>query len=166
MEMEFFVPRRRLSVGSSTGSQSASAGTSSSACARTICACARTIGMSCRTTRPRRATSSTCFRSAGQSSRDRQPGADFDLTQHAQFSGEKLEYFDQATGERYVPHVIEPAAGADRATLAFSRRRLRRGSRLRRRRGRRRATNAAAPAPAPGPGQGRGAAAREEGRPA
>jgi glycyl-tRNA synthetase len=44
---------------------------------------------------------------------------DFDLTRHAQFSGEKLEYFDQATGERYVPHVIEPAAGADRATLAF-----------------------------------------------
>jgi glycyl-tRNA synthetase len=44
---------------------------------------------------------------------------DFDLTQHATFSGEKLEYFDQATGERYVPHVIEPAAGVDRATLAF-----------------------------------------------
>ena len=43
----------------------------------------------------------------------------FDLTQHAEFSGEKLEYFDQPTGERYVPHVIEPAAGADRATLAF-----------------------------------------------
>jgi glycyl-tRNA synthetase len=44
---------------------------------------------------------------------------DFDLTRHTEFSGEKLEYFDQATGERYVPHVIEPAAGADRATLAF-----------------------------------------------
>lgn len=44
---------------------------------------------------------------------------DFDLTQHAEYSGEKLEYFDQGTGERYVPHVIEPAAGADRATLAF-----------------------------------------------
>jgi glycyl-tRNA synthetase len=44
---------------------------------------------------------------------------DFDLTRHSQFSGEKLEYFDQATGDRYVPHVIEPAAGADRATLAF-----------------------------------------------
>ena len=28
---------------------------------------------------------------------------DFDLTQHAEFSGEKLEYFDQGTGERYVP---------------------------------------------------------------
>ncbi len=44
---------------------------------------------------------------------------DFDLTQHAKFSGEKLEYFDQQTKERYIPHVIEPAAGADRATLAF-----------------------------------------------
>src|SRR6202035_4387189 len=44
---------------------------------------------------------------------------DFDLKQHAEFSGEKLEYFDQVSGERYVPHVIEPAAGADRATLAF-----------------------------------------------
>ncbi len=44
---------------------------------------------------------------------------DFDLRQHAEHSGEKLEYFDGATGERYVPHVIEPAAGADRATLAF-----------------------------------------------
>jgi glycyl-tRNA synthetase len=44
---------------------------------------------------------------------------DFDLTQHAKFSGEKLEYFDQQSGERYVPHVIEPAAGVDRATLAF-----------------------------------------------
>jgi glycyl-tRNA synthetase len=44
---------------------------------------------------------------------------DFDLRQHAEFSGEKLEYVDSATGERYVPHVIEPSAGADRATLAF-----------------------------------------------
>jgi glycyl-tRNA synthetase len=44
---------------------------------------------------------------------------DFDLTQHAKFSGEKLEYVDPGTGTRYVPHVIEPSAGADRATLAF-----------------------------------------------
>jgi glycyl-tRNA synthetase len=44
---------------------------------------------------------------------------DFDLTAHSRFSGEKLEYFDQPTGRRYTPHVIEPAAGADRATLAF-----------------------------------------------
>jgi glycyl-tRNA synthetase len=44
---------------------------------------------------------------------------DFDLRQHAKFSGEKLEYYDQQTGERYVPYVIEPAAGVDRAVLAF-----------------------------------------------
>jgi glycyl-tRNA synthetase len=44
---------------------------------------------------------------------------DFDLTQHAEYSGEKLEYVDSGSGERYVPHVIEPAAGVDRATLAF-----------------------------------------------
>ncbi|MFM8237111.1 MAG: glycine--tRNA ligase [Actinomycetota bacterium] len=44
---------------------------------------------------------------------------DYDLTQHAQFSGEDLSYFDQAGDRRYVPYVIEPAAGADRATLAF-----------------------------------------------
>ena len=44
---------------------------------------------------------------------------DFDLRRHAQFSGEKLEYVDSGTGDRYVPHVIEPSAGADRATLAF-----------------------------------------------
>ncbi len=44
---------------------------------------------------------------------------DFDLTQHAEYSGQKLDYVDPSTGERYVPHVIEPSAGADRATLAF-----------------------------------------------
>jgi glycyl-tRNA synthetase len=44
---------------------------------------------------------------------------DFDLSQHAKHSGQKLEYVDTVTGERYIPHVIEPAAGADRAMLAF-----------------------------------------------
>src|SRR5256885_10759728 len=34
-------------------------------------------------------------------------------------SGERLEYYDQATGERYVPHVVEPAAGATRTMAAF-----------------------------------------------
>jgi glycyl-tRNA synthetase len=42
---------------------------------------------------------------------------DFDLTQHARHSGTKLEWIGH--DERYVPHVIEPAAGADRAALAF-----------------------------------------------
>jgi glycyl-tRNA synthetase len=44
---------------------------------------------------------------------------DFDLTQHASFSGERLEYVDGQSGERYVPHVIEPAAGVGRSVLAF-----------------------------------------------
>jgi glycyl-tRNA synthetase len=44
---------------------------------------------------------------------------DFDLKAHAAASGVRLEYFDQATGERYVPHVIEPAAGATRTMMAF-----------------------------------------------
>ena len=44
---------------------------------------------------------------------------DFDLKAHAAASGEKLDYFDQAFGERYVPYVIEPAAGATRAMAAF-----------------------------------------------
>jgi glycyl-tRNA synthetase len=45
--------------------------------------------------------------------------SDYDLTQHATFSGERLEYFDQASNERYTPHVIEPAAGATRTMMAF-----------------------------------------------
>jgi glycyl-tRNA synthetase len=44
---------------------------------------------------------------------------DYDLKQHAAYSGENLEYFDQATGERYIPYVIEPAVGPDRIMLAF-----------------------------------------------
>jgi len=43
----------------------------------------------------------------------------YDLTQHAEHSGQKLDYFDQATNERYVPYVVEPAAGANRTMAAF-----------------------------------------------
>ncbi len=44
---------------------------------------------------------------------------DFDLTQHQKVSGQKLEYFDQERNERYIPHVIEPAAGLTRGVLAL-----------------------------------------------
>lgn len=45
---------------------------------------------------------------------------DFDLTQHQEHSGTKLEYLDQANNnERYMPHVIEPAAGLTRGVLAL-----------------------------------------------
>ena len=44
---------------------------------------------------------------------------DFDLTQHSEHSGEKMEYNDPETNEKYIPYVVEPSLGADRVTLAF-----------------------------------------------
>jgi glycyl-tRNA synthetase len=44
---------------------------------------------------------------------------DFDLSTHAAASGTDLSFFEQESGERYVPYVIEPAAGVDRCALTF-----------------------------------------------
>ena len=44
---------------------------------------------------------------------------DFDLKQHTEHSGEKLEYIDPVTNERYTPYCVEPSLGADRVALAF-----------------------------------------------
>ncbi|MGN8896974.1 glycine--tRNA ligase [Flavonifractor sp. HCP28S3_F3] len=44
---------------------------------------------------------------------------DYDLTQHQTVSGKDMTYFDQETGEHYIPYVVEPSLGADRVTLAF-----------------------------------------------
>jgi glycyl-tRNA synthetase len=44
---------------------------------------------------------------------------DFDLTTHSEHSGKDLSFFDQTTGERYTPYVIEPAAGLTRSLMAF-----------------------------------------------
>jgi glycyl-tRNA synthetase len=43
---------------------------------------------------------------------------DYDLSRHAEYSGESLTYLDDATGEKIVPHVIEPSLGLDRTMLA------------------------------------------------
>ena len=45
--------------------------------------------------------------------------ADYDLMQHQRFSGEDLTYFDQERNQRYIPYVVEPSLGVDRAMLAF-----------------------------------------------
>ncbi|MCM8795494.1 MAG: glycine--tRNA ligase [Candidatus Omnitrophica bacterium] len=45
--------------------------------------------------------------------------ADFDLKQHAQFSGKDLRYFDEVKKERFYPYIIEPSGGVDRSVLAF-----------------------------------------------
>jgi len=44
---------------------------------------------------------------------------DYDLKKHAEYSGKRLDYFDPQTNKRYVPYVIEPAAGVDRSALMF-----------------------------------------------
>ena len=44
---------------------------------------------------------------------------DYDLTRHQETSGETMDYIDPVTNERYIPYVIEPSLGADRAALAF-----------------------------------------------
>ncbi|REE99324.1 glycine--tRNA ligase [Thermomonospora umbrina] len=44
---------------------------------------------------------------------------DFDLTTHGKASGQDLSFFDQEKGERFIPYVIEPAAGVDRCVLTF-----------------------------------------------
>ncbi len=44
---------------------------------------------------------------------------DYDLGRHQEYSGKKLEYFDQAANERYLPYIVETSAGADRVTLTL-----------------------------------------------
>ena len=44
---------------------------------------------------------------------------DYDLTRHQTVSGQSMEYFDQETGEKYIPYVIEPSLGVERSVLAF-----------------------------------------------
>ena len=44
---------------------------------------------------------------------------DFDLGRHQEFSGKKLDYFDQAANERFLPYIVETSAGADRVTLTL-----------------------------------------------
>ena len=107
--------RRGASAGTSTGCRSAWTGTRGWASGPTTCACARTtpdelshyssahqrrrVPVPDRLVRSSRA-SPTAATSTSPSTRE--------------FSGEKLEYKDPQTGERYVPHVIEPAAGVGR----------------------------------------------------
>ena len=106
MEMEFFVPPAdgpqvvRVLVHTS-----GSTGTSTSASRATCCACVPTTPTSCRTTRPARPTSSSCSRGAGTSSRASPSAPTTTSPSTPNHSGEKLDYFDQATNERYKPYV-------------------------------------------------------------
>ena len=89
---------------------------------------------------------------------------DFDLTAHSKASGQDLSYFDQASGERYIPYVDRAGARARPRDDGLPPRRLHRG-RGAQHQGRRRQARRAQARPAPRAGQGRGAAAEPQRRP-
>ena len=90
-----------------------------SACAPTTCACATHDADELATTRSGTADVEYLFPIGWSELEGIANRGDFDLTQHAEFSRREARVLRPGSGERYVPHVIEPAAGADRATLAF-----------------------------------------------
>ena len=107
--------------GISTGSTPARRGTSTWASPGTTCGSTSTRRRSSRTTPSAPSTSSTGSISAtnGASSKGIANRTDFDLKTHSEHSGVDLSYFDQETGERWTPYVVEPAAGVNRAMIAF-----------------------------------------------
>ena len=120
MEMEFFVPpdeAEQLARALDGGADGLVRGARHRA--RQACACARTAPTSCRTTRSATSDIEYLYPIGWSELEGIANRGDFDLTQHAEYSGQKLEYVDTATGERYVPHVIEPAAGVGRTVLAL-----------------------------------------------
>ena len=151
---------RGRASGTSAGWRTACAGTPTSASGPTTCGCARTTPTSSRTTRAPPRDIEYLFPMGWSELEGIANRGDFDLTQHAKFSGEKLDYVDPR-------HRRALRAARDRA---LRRRRPRdarlHGRRLRRGGGRGPRARGAAPPPAPGAGQGRRAAAGQQGRPA
>ena len=119
MEMEYFVPPDDAEEWYRYWVDERLAWHAGTASARATCASASTTPTSSRTTRAPRATSSTCSRWAGRSSRASRTAATTTSRRHAEASGAKLEWVDPGSGERYVPHVIEPALGVNRSMLVF-----------------------------------------------
>ena len=108
----------RPSSGTGTGSTSVSAGTCATGCGAASCAFASTAPRNARTTHRGRATSSTSTRSAGRSSRASRTAATSTSRSTPSTRTTKLEYVGQ-DGERYVPHVIEPAVSIERIIVAL-----------------------------------------------
>ena len=123
MEMEFFVkPGHRRGMARVLDRDPAGLVHRSRACAGRTCACTTTRRRSGRTTPSGPWTSSTATSSpagSGASSRASPTGPTSTSPSHAKHSGQDLSYLDQDSGERFVPYVIEPAAGVDRSMLMF-----------------------------------------------
>ena len=158
MEMEFFVPPDEAPQWYEYWcAGAASTGTSTSASRPTCCACGPTTPTSCRHYSAGTSDVEFLFPWGWDELEGIANRTDYDLTQHAKHSGEKLEYFDQATGRAL--RALRDRAGGRRHPHddGVPARRLRRG------RGRRRGPHRAAPPPPPGAVQGGRAAAVEEG---
>ena len=110
----------RPSSGTSTGARSAWTGTRGSASSASACACApHTPGGALALLERHQRRRVPVRGTAGRELEGVANRGDFDLTQHAKFSREKLEWKDPQTGKGYIPHVIEPAAGLGRTVLAL-----------------------------------------------
>ena len=88
-------------------------------CRRTSSACARTRPRSSPTTRRHATDIEYEFPFGWQELEGIANRTDYDLGAHQAASGEDLTYFDQGKEERYLPYVVEPAVGVDRALLTF-----------------------------------------------
>ena len=123
MEMEFFVePDTAAGMAPVLDRHQACSGTSTSASTATTCGCTSIPRRSCRTTPTAPSTSSTSSASQGNPWGELEGVANrtnFDLSTHSKHSGVDLSFYDQATDTRYVPYVIEPAAGLTRSFMAF-----------------------------------------------
>ena len=112
----------RAANGTSTGSTPGCSGTSTSASTATTCGSTSIPRRSCRTTRDRTVDIEYKFGFQGNPWGELEGVAnrtDFDLSTHSKHSGVDLSFYDQATDTRYVPYVIEPAAGLTRSFMAF-----------------------------------------------
>ena len=120
MEMEFFVPpEEAAAVVRVLVSARGTSGTSTSASPRTSCASARTTPTSCSTTRRAPPTWSSSSRGAGASSRASPTAATTTSPSTPRTRARSSTTSTRPPTTRYMPHVIEPAAGATRTMMAF-----------------------------------------------
>jgi glycyl-tRNA synthetase len=120
MELEFFCkPGTDLEWFQPTGASSATTGCWASACGRRTCACATTTPAELSFYSKATTDFEFVFPFGWGELWGVADRTDYDLTQHQKVSGKDMTYYDQETNEHYIPYVIEPSLGADRAVLAF-----------------------------------------------
>ena len=122
MEMEFFVKPGEDAEWHQYWIDTGSRGSPTSASTRTTCGCSSTRSEKLSHYSKRTVDIEYRFGFTGTEWGELEGIAnrtDYDLTVHSKASGTDLSYFDQESGERYTPYVIEPAVGVDRSALVF-----------------------------------------------